>query len=101
MNTKLCLSGLAKNTTYQEIMDLFSAYGNVAEVYLSIDRTTGRPLGAGLVTMATPEGAHAALKALQGKDMGTTTLTVCEAGPPERRVSSDVGQKPGGSSRRK
>jgi len=89
MNTKLCVNNLAATTTYHELMDLFSAHGNVAEVNIPVDRANGRPRGYGLVTMATTEGARAAIQALNGKEIGTHVLTVSEAGPPgERLVSS-------------
>ena len=93
MNTKLYLSDLPNTATYQQIMDLFSAYGNVTEVYLSVDRATGRPLGSGLVTMATPEGARAAMQALHGKSLGTSVLTISEAAPLAKREAANVGQK--------
>ena len=91
MNTKLYLSNLAPATTYNELMDLFSAYGNVAEVHLRVDRAQGKPRGFGLVTMVTSEGARAAMRALHGKEIGTHTLTVSETRPHEERPSSQWG----------
>jgi RNA recognition motif-containing protein len=93
MNTKLYLSDLANTTTYQEIMDLFSAHGNVVEISLATDRVTGRPLGTALVKMATPEGARMAIQALHGKNMGTTTLTVSEAELLGKGLSANMGGK--------
>ena len=83
MNTKLYVDNLAATTTYSDLMDLFSVHGNVAEVNLPVDRVNGRPRGFGFITMATPEGAQAALQALHGKEIGTRTLTVSEAWPHE------------------
>ncbi len=90
MNTKVHVENLAAATTENDLMDLFSPYGNVAEVNVPIDRTNGRPSGFGCVTMATPEGARSAIQALHGKAVGTVTLIVREAPPREglRRTSN-------------
>ncbi|MBN2505172.1 MAG: RNA-binding protein [Verrucomicrobia bacterium] len=87
MNTKLYVSHLAAATTENELRDLFSLHGNVAEVNVPLDRISGRPRGFGFVNMATPEGARAALQALNGKAIGTCTLTVSEARPPEQHAA--------------
>jgi RNA recognition motif-containing protein len=82
MNTKVYVANLAAATTENELRDLFSPYGNVAEVNLSKDRFSGRSRGFGCVTMATPEGAHSAIQALHGKAMGTCTLALGATPPP-------------------
>ena len=88
MNTKVYVDNLAAATTEGDLRDLFSPYGNVAEVNVPIDRTNGRPRGFGFVTMATPEGARSAIRALNGKAIGTCTLAVSEARPREQRTAS-------------
>ena len=93
MNTKLCVNNLAATTTHHELMELFSSHGNVAEVNIPVDRANGRPRGFGLVTMATPEGARAAIQALNGKEIGMHILTVSEAGPPGKRLGSSSGRQ--------
>jgi cold-inducible RNA-binding protein len=82
-NTKVYVDNLATATTENELRDLFSPYGNVAEVSVPVHQTNGRPRGFGFVTMATPEGARAAIRALHGKEMGSRALTVSEAWPHE------------------
>jgi cold-inducible RNA-binding protein len=79
MNTKLHVGNLATATTETELQALFSEHGNVAEVNLGLDRHSRRPLGLAFVTMATPQGALAAIQALNGKDVGARILTVSEA----------------------
>jgi len=91
MNTKLYVDNLTAATTESELRDLFSPHGNVAEVNVPINRTSGRPRGFGFVTMATPEGARSAIQALNGKAIGTCTLTVSEAWPGEQRAASSQG----------
>jgi cold-inducible RNA-binding protein len=96
MNTRLYVSNLAVTTTYNDLMDLFSVHGNVTEVNLRVDRANDRPSGFGIVTMATPEGARAAVEALNGKQMGTHALSVNEAQPHEDRagLSGDRNSRP-------
>jgi cold-inducible RNA-binding protein len=98
MNTKLYVDNLAATTTYTELKELFSAHGNVAEINLAVDHTNGRPRGFGFVTMATPEGARAAIRALHGKEIEAHTLTVCDAWPDEGPAGSSNG---GRSTRRR
>jgi RNA recognition motif-containing protein len=57
MTTKIYVENIAPATTENELKDLFSTYGNVAEVNIVVERTQRRPRGLGFVTMATTEGA--------------------------------------------
>jgi len=91
MNTKLYVDNLAAITTYTELMELFSAHGNVVDINLPADPANGRPHGSGLVTMATPEGARAAMKALHGQEIGNQTITVSEAWPQKERGGATNG----------
>ena len=78
MNTKLHVGNLATTTTEAELQALFSEHGNVAEVNLATDRHSRRPLGFAFITMATAQGALAAIDALNGKEVGARILTVNE-----------------------
>jgi RNA recognition motif-containing protein len=86
MNTKAYVDNLAVTTTENELRDLFSNYGNVVSVNITVDRTSHEPRGFGFVTMVTPEGARSAIKALNGKTMGTNTLRVSEGWVNEDRT---------------
>ena len=88
MNTKLYVGNLASTATERDLQDLFSPHGNVAEVNLPVERESGRSRGFGVVTMATPQGAQAALLALNGKELGARVLTVTEARPREEGAAS-------------
>jgi RNA recognition motif-containing protein len=81
MAPKLYIENIVPTTTENELKDLFSVYGNVAEVNIVIDRTPQKPQGFGFVTMVTPEGARAAIQALHGKLMGEYKLIVSEVWP--------------------
>jgi RNA recognition motif-containing protein len=83
MTPKLYLENISPTTTENELKDLFSIYGNVAEVNIVVDRAPQKPQGLGFVTMVTPEGARAAVQALHGKLIGEHKLKVSEAWPGE------------------
>ena len=94
MNTKhnkVYVDNLAAVTTERELEDLFSPFGNVAKVNIAVDRVHHKSRGFGFVTMATSAGARAAIQALNGKAVGTCTLTVSEAWPHEQRTGSSGG----------
>jgi RNA recognition motif-containing protein len=78
MNAKIHVENLAAGTTENELMDLFSAYGNVANVNIAFDQVERKSRRFGCGTMATSEGAQAAIQALNGKIVGTATLAVSE-----------------------
>ena len=94
MNTKVYVDNLAAATTENELKNLFSAHGNVVDVNIAVDRASHKPRGFGFVTMVTPEGARAAIRALHGKEMGTHNLIVSEAWLHEERASSGGGGVP-------
>jgi len=91
MNTKLYVGNLSFDTTENDLQDLFQQHGPVSEVNLITDRMSGRSRGFGFVTMATPEGAEAAIAALAGKEIQGRALTVNEARPREDRAPGGGG----------
>jgi len=99
-NTKLYVGNLAYTTSENDLQDMFSAHGPVSEVHLPTDRESGRPRGFAFVTMATPEGAQAAINALNGTAVGERTLTVNEARPREGGSNHSFSGGRGGGDRR-
>jgi RNA recognition motif-containing protein len=95
MNTKLYVGNLSYDTTENDLQDLFSKHGPVSEVAIIQDRATGRARGFGFVTMATPEGAQAAIQALNGQEYQGRALTVNEARPPQERQGGGGGGRGG------
>jgi RNA recognition motif-containing protein len=91
MNIRLYVANLAPATTYHELMNLFSAHGNVTDIDLLDDPTKGRPRGFGFVSMATSEGAQAAIEALHRKEIGTHVLTVSKMQADELRAGPASG----------
>ncbi len=92
MNTKLFVGNLSFEVTENDLEDAFVPFGPVTEVNLMTDRSTGRSRGFAFVTMATPEGAQAAMQGLAGKDLKGRALTVNEARPREQRDGGGGGR---------
>lgn len=78
MSKSLYVGNLPYTASEDDVRDAFGAHGTVHSVKLITDRETGRPRGFAFVEMD-PAGAEAALKALNGKDMGGRSLRVNEA----------------------
>ena len=100
MNTKLFVGNLSFEVTENDLQDTFAAFGPVSEVNLMMDRATGRSRGFAFVTMATPEGAQAAIQGMAGKDLKGRALTVNEARPREERPGGGGGGRGGYGDRR-
>jgi len=84
MAKRIYVGNLPFSATESELRDLFGQHGTVLQVDLITDRDTGRPRGFGFVEMEGAE-ADAAIKALDGTEMGGRTLRVNEARERERR----------------
>ena len=96
MNTKMYVGNLPFKATAQDITELFSQFGSVTDVFLPIDRDTGRPRGFAFVSMDTPEAMHAAIAGLNGNDFDGRLLAINEARPREERPAGGGGGGRGG-----
>ena len=85
-------------TTEDELRTAFGQFGSVTDVYVAMDKMTGRPRGFAFVTMGTAEEAKVAAEKLNGVDLGGRALTVNEARPKEDRPGGGFGF--GGGERR-
>lgn len=92
-NTKLYVGNLSFDVTENDLQDAFSQHGPVQEVNLVTDRATQRPRGFAFVTMQTPEGAQAAINALNGSQWHGRNMTVNEAKPREERPAFGGGNR--------
>jgi cold-inducible RNA-binding protein len=90
-NSKLFVGNLSAEVTENDLEDFFTAFGPVTDTHLVTDRATGRPRGFAFVTMATPEGAQAAIQGSAGKDLKGRELKVSEARPREEGGGSRGG----------
>ena len=90
-NSKLYVGNLSFKTTEDELRAAFGQFGAVTDVYVAMDKMTGRPRGFAFVTMGTAEEAKAAAEKMNGTDLGGRQLTVNEARPKEDRPSGGFG----------
>lgn len=70
-----------------DLIQLFSPYGQVKSSQVIMDRDTGRSRGFGFVEMPNDEEAARAIQALNGSQFKGRPLTVNEARPREARPS--------------
>jgi len=99
MSNKLYVGNLSFKTTEDELRSTFGQFGSVTDVYVAMDKMTGRPRGFAFVTMGTAEEAKAATDKLNGVDLGGRQLTVNEARPKEDRPGGGFGGGGGGGFR--
>lgn len=98
-NSKLYVGNMSFKTSEDELRSAFGQYGSVTDVYVAMDKMTGRPRGFAFVTMGTPEEAKQAAEKLNGVDLGGRTLTVNEARPKEEGAGRSFGGGGGGERR--
>lgn len=65
----------------QELIDLFSEFGEVESARIITDKYSGRSKGFGFVTMEDSAEANEAIEALNGREVNSRPLTVNEAKP--------------------
>ena len=99
-NSKLYVGNMSFKTTEDELRDAFEQFGSVTDIYVAMDKMTGRPRGFAFVTMGTDEEAAKAAEAMNGTDLGGRALTVNEARPKEDRPRGGGGGYGGGGDRR-
>lgn len=85
MGKNIYVGNLPYDTTGDDLVELFQAYGTVASSQVIIDKFSGRSRGFGFVEMADDGEAQASIEALNGTDYGGRPLTVNEAKPREDR----------------
>jgi RNA recognition motif-containing protein len=79
MGRRLYVGNLAWTVTDQDLQDAFSEAGDVDSSQVIMDRATNRSRGFGFVEMATEEGADAAIKRLNGREIKGRPIKVNEA----------------------
>ncbi len=97
VNKKLYVGNLAYRTSEDTLRDLFGQYGEVVDVFLPMDRETGRMRGFGFVEMGSEDAAAQAVRALDGITIDGRQLRVNEAQP--RPEGAGGGGRRGGGSR--
>lgn len=85
MATKLFVGSLSYSVNDDQLNDAFAPFGTVVSAKVIIDRDSGRSKGFGFVEMSSEEEAKAAIKGMDGKDLGGRQIAVSEARPQENR----------------
>ena len=98
-NTKLYVGNMSFQTSEDELRSHFAQFGTVADVFIAMDKFTGRPRGFAFVTMGTADEARVAIEKTNGADLGGRNLQVNEARPKEERTGGG-GFGGGGGERR-
>jgi RNA recognition motif-containing protein len=81
MGKKLYVGNLEYSVSDSDLQKMFEPHGTVQSAQIVMDRDTGRSKGFGFVEMGNDQEAQAAIKALNGQQMGGRALTVNEARP--------------------
>ena len=79
--TNIFVGNLSYQTTREELLAAFSAYGNVERVNIVTDRDTGQPRGFAFVEMTERRDAEAAIAKLNGMALNGRAMNVNEARP--------------------
>ncbi len=79
MGNRLYVGNLNFNSTAESVRAAFTAFGEVTDVHLPTDRTTGQPRGFAFVTMGTSESAAKAIAEMNGAMLDGRPLRVNEA----------------------
>jgi len=95
MSKKLYVGNLPYSVTETALRDLFSPLGEVTSVAVITDRDSGQPKGFAFVEMADDAAAKKAIAEINGKAMGSRTITVAEARPQEPRSGGGGGGRGG------
>jgi cold-inducible RNA-binding protein len=91
ISSKVFVGNLSYDTTQSELASLFAEVGHVTEVFLPVDRITGRPRGFAFVTFADETSVVAAIERFNGQEFNGRNLRITEA---EDRPRTAMGGQP-------
>ena len=96
MGNKLYVGNLPYTVRDEDLQQAFSQFGDVSSAKVMMERDTGRSKGFGFVEMGNDADAQAAIKGMNGQNMGGRDLVVNEARPMEPRPPRSGGFGGGG-----
>jgi len=74
--TKLFIVGFPRDMQEIELVESFSAYGQVSTITIVTDKETGKSKGYGFITMTDEAGAKRAIEAMNGATIGDRQISV-------------------------
>lgn len=83
--TKLFVGGLPYATTNDQLLEMFSKFGQVSSAVIVTDKFSGQSKGFGFVEMQNDAEAQKAISELNGTSMEGRTIGVSVARPREER----------------
>ena len=85
--TRLFVGGLRPDVTEEALTELFGKFGELKDVFLVMDRETGKSRGFAFVEFKVAADAEHAQRSLNGTEVNGRKITVQEA--TERRTKDD------------
>lgn len=85
MSKKVYVGSLPYSMTKEQLVELFSNYGEITESVLITDRFTGKSKGFGFLTFADDAMADKAIEEMNGKEINGLKIKVMVARPMESR----------------
>jgi len=92
----LFVAKLNYSITGDNLLELFSVFGEVASAKVIMDRETGNSKGFGFVEMPNEDEAKAAIAGLNDTEVEGNNIVVKEANPPQERPRRDFNRGGGG-----
>src|ERR687883_1415434 len=96
MSAKVFVGNLDFNTTKAEVQTLFSQIGEIRDVFLPMDRESGRPRGFAFVEFTSDEDAAKAIEKFNGYELSGRALRVNAAEDRPRGAGRPGGAGGGG-----
>jgi len=98
ITSKVFVGNMSYDTTSRDLETLFSEVGEVVEIFVPTDRSTGRPRGFAFVEFTEASSVATAIEKFDGHELQGRNLRVSEAAERQRRPQgfSDGGGGGGG-----
>lgn len=81
---KLFIGNLPYDVTEEEVVEIFSKFGEVVNTNLVVDHFSGRPKGFAFVEMSTRSNGHRAMETLNKQEYKNRQL-VCNEAKPQKK----------------
>jgi RNA recognition motif-containing protein len=92
------VGNLSYQATTEDLTEVFAEYGTVKQIYLPVDKETGKMRGFGFVEMSTDAEEDAAISELDGAEWMGRQLRVNKARPREATGGGGNNRRGGGGS---